>query len=307
MKSLLCIIILVCIAVCHAQEAEETGSADVFWQDTSAGYKFLWTKQDFTYEKNGKIESLFKWMTKEIYCQMDENDPDTKCLECLLPGHCVDEYTYRLLSVYGSLVSFEIEYVSWPGRAAYPARSVTVITFDLSKDKYKYKQYLEELSHEYQSSKADYIDDLRNKPNILIRLDELFDGKVILRELLKNEVIHQALVEYNVDIKKLTTASDLAKPGLAGHDVPFFFYNHEITSDYLTRFSFYDITEDDVIIELGFAHLRRGSPMRIKISLPKSSIIKEFLPSADGSFGALLQKDAEIQFGKKTTKFIYEN
>ena len=58
MKSLLCIIILVCLTACHTKEAEKMESADVFWQGTSAGYKLIWTKQDFTYEKTGK-ENLY--------------------------------------------------------------------------------------------------------------------------------------------------------------------------------------------------------------------------------------------------------
>ena len=325
MKSLLCIIILVCLTACHTQKAEKTESADVFWQGASAGYKLLWTNQDFTYEKNGKRESLFKWLAEveeDIKCKMYENnEPDTKC-GCHLPGHCVYKYRYRLLSVYGSFVSFEIEYDGWAGKDNYPARSFTVITFDLSKDKYAYKQYREGLSREYRSSKAN---DLIKKPNILIGLDKLFDGKLILRELLEHEDIYKGLVEDEVDIKKLATASDLAKPiGLAGF-ARFYLYRHDIPFDYLTRFSFYDITKDGVVVEISFPYTRReseinnvlvynpyspfgqrGYPRRIRISLPESSIIKEFLPSADPSFDSLLQKDAEIRFGEKTTEFIYE-
>ena len=201
-------------------------------------------------------------------------------------------------------MSFEIEYDGWAGKDNYPARQVSVMTFDLSKDKYAYKQYRERLSREYRFSKAAYIDDLGKKPDILVRLDELFDGRVILRELLEHGDIYQGLVEDKVDIEKLTMASDLAKPiGLAGH-VRFYNHTHYISSDYLTRFSFYHVTKDDVSIEMSFPALPRGYPGRIRISLPESSIIKEFLPSADASFDRLLQKD--IRFGKKATKFIYE-
>ena len=58
----------------------------------------------------------------------------------------------------------------------------------------------------------------------------------------------------------------------------------------------------DIGAQLCFPSSRQEDPRRIQIPLPKSSRIKEFAPLADSSSNNLLQKDAEMQFGKDSTK-----
>lgn len=235
------------------------------WQGISDGYTIIWNWKDVVASAGGKGAARFSLH------DLLEHDWVMSFPEPEFARGCSSEYSIRILSVVGSLISMEqSEYGECPG-AAHPGllTSYEVIT-------------------------------LAN-PDRRIPLTHYFDENDIYQALINDGIVKKVLVAEK--IPPPATLEQLVHE-LSGA-ITFCEYGFE--SNLLTHFAFHHIEGDKVAVRLGVSHgagACRGMLTQIGILLPIPEHLSGALKKANARDEGFLMKDLESIAGKEGGSLI---
>lgn len=263
-----------------AQRTSKPRAAEqAIWSGTSASYTIQWTTGDLAARSaNSATTAIFsaRQMARKDFADI-EKDSDV---------HCEYERTFKLLSVVGSIISYEDDYGLYCEQTAHPANESRFVAVDLSKP-----------------ANANRGKDESLLPGNVAKLTDYFPADVILKALLADAIIQKALAG-----KRPRTLAELMK--LIGDEFPTVADDEKLCftldPDLLTRFAFHHLEGDKVAVRLGLSGtgVCRGNLTQIGLLLPIPAALKEALAKAEtGSEGFLINR--KIGAGRETS-FSFE-
>ncbi len=210
---------------------------------------------------------------------------------------CTYERTLKLLSVVGSLVSFQDEYSDYCG-GAHPSADFRFTTIDLSKPSI--------LAYAREDSTPMMNIDLRNPPPKIVKLTDYFSDQEILRALYADSLVRATLVSVGSTTPAQTLAefSDLlAKEGYILGSSGF-----QLSPDFLTRFSFHHLEGKRVAIRISLSSASTATQsehQQLGLLLPIPEALSIRLSLAGSRREGFLMSYAERVFKEKATTFTY--
>lgn len=239
-----------------------TDSLKLIWQGVSDNYTIFWDGKDIAASAPGKGAARFSMHDLlEHRWRMAFKSEDA-------PAGCSSEYSMKILSVVGSLISVELsEYGQCPG-AAHP--NVT----------------------------TSYESVVLANPDRPIALTHYFDEKDIYQALINDGIVKKVLAAENIATPATLPQLIYALGSVSG------FCEYGFTDDLLTRFAFHHLEEDKVAVRLGVSHgsgACRGMLTQLGILLPIPEHLLNALKRADAREEGFLMKDAESIAGNRNT------
>jgi hypothetical protein len=269
-----------------------SSAEELIWAGETAGYKIRWTTRDLYVESGIRTERIWSPFVEKGF----EDFIATYTSNAKRPGRKIEDCTYdrrlTVLSVVGTLVSFEDEYGDYCG-GAHPSEDFRFVTVDLSKSG--------EISYARQVSTPMMNIDMAD-PGRIVRLTDYFREEDILHALLADRVIQEAVgsLSVNSSPRNLREFDDLlGKQGyiLGGSGLA-------LSRDFLTRFAFHHLKGDKVAVRLSLssastANQSEREQIGLLLSMPER--LAAPLHSASTARLGFLMKDAgTIAHGKAT-------
>ena len=280
------------------------------WSGESAGFQIRWATGDLTAAPVAGAENVFsaRDFARRGFEQYYKSVKERKDLDKDLKPE-IDFYNrhFRLLSVVGSLVSFEdnldaySKILKMPAKENFAYRDVIesrFLTIDLAKPG--------ELSNLVEDDLPTTEVDPAH-PGKAVLLTDLFAEQDILQALLKDAVINRALslAKESKQIKQptnLTELMTLLEGNLGVNNCPFSF-----SDDYLTRFAFHHLENDKVAVRLSLTpgnQACHGQKAQLGLLLPIPPSLKESLALADSNKQGFLMRQQAIKFTPKQETYV---
>jgi len=275
----------------------EAAHEEILWEGESSGYKVRWTTLDLYSETSRTKEAIWKPFIENEF----ENFRQVYISSGKRSERKIEDCTYerdlRVLSVVGSLVSFQDEYADFCG-GAHPTADFRFTTIDLAKPG--------SLAYAREDSTPMMNIDLQNPPPKAVKLTDYFSDQDLPNALLDDKLIRATLLALGSSSppKTLAELSELlAKVGYLLGDSGF-----QLSPDFITRFSFHHLEGKRVAIRISLspastatqsAHQQLG----LLLSIPASLSVQ--LPLAEGRQQGFLMSYAERALKEKTTTFTY--
>lgn len=263
----------------------------IHWQSTVQNILLEWDGKDLYFrERSREKQGVFSLLARNLNRSLSSTAD--------LKG-CDDTHHFRLLSVVGTVISFEHENGFICGTTSEKWRYTSI---DLNKP--GDIMYLN--SSEAQNEKR-FIQPSSSK---LISLKELFPEDDILSGLLANQLISQEIINAINDKRIITTPQNLSEFGkfFTKFDYSKFGGDFYLEKDFLTRFAFKDIRENKVSICISLTpttHANSANHEYIEIYLPIPQKLQKFLELAASEKEGFLIKDARDKVGNKFASFKF--
>lgn len=266
---------------------------DPIWSSQGGGREIRWTTTDLYSNSNGRVEPIWSPLVEkgfQDFVSVVTNGPPRQGTQ---PEACSYERVFRLLSVVGSLISFEDEYSDDCG-GAHPSADIRYTTIDLSKPG--------ELSYARKGETPMMDTDLA-KPGKIVTLTDYFSEPDILRAILADSVIRKELLSLNrTSVNTLAELPELFAANDYGLEVADF----ELRPDFLTRFAFHHVEGDKAAVRLDLpAHsgANRGQHLQLGLLLTIPESLQQQFALAAARQQGFLMKDAGQVSGNRTTTF----
>jgi len=275
-------------------ESSPTVSGATIWRGESHGIEIHWTTVDLFAKSDAKIERIWAPLVQKGFADfvaaLTGGPPATK--DRVL--HCSYERRFKILSVVGTLVSFEDQYSDDCG-GAHPSADTRFTTVDLSKPG--------NVQYARQEDTPMMNIDLA-KPGKVTKLTDYFAEQDVLQALLADHVIQKALAGLN----RQTAPRTLAElPELfAANDYALGDLDFELRSDFLTRFVFHHIEGDKIAVRLGLpphSGANRSAHQQLGLLLTIPASLKQDLGLATSRQQGFLMIDAEQISNRQATAF----
>lgn len=302
MLKLICSLV-VCLCMVCATYVSATGDSAVkagiaapasqrmIWTGRSGGFVFQWSAADISARP---VESLtgvlfsVKSLAQKDFEAFREASKDSQSGKI---EHCLYDRTFTVLSVVGPIISLRDNNSTTCDQAAHPGGETRYTAIDLSRaGNVGYKELEMEV-------------DLAN-PGKIVKLTDIFDEADILRALLADPLVKEAL---NRSGSRPQTLGKLIEEFSGGASVTDK-HCYSVSEDMLTRFAFHHIENGKVAVRLG---LSGAGPCReflteIGILLPIPPSLKTALAQAEAGREGFLMKDLKKISRDKTTTFSFE-
>lgn len=277
-----------------AQLMGQKGPAEkTIWTGQSGGFVIHWTTSDIRAQSSGKAgQVLFSVIPlaqrgfEDFSATM--KDPDAGAEDCLY------ERNFRILSVVGSIVSFEDVYDSFCRGWAYPSAETRFTAIDLAKPG--------EIAYTNTGGFPPIDVDL-SKLGKVVKLTDFFSEDEILKALLADSVIKKALPNSGASQPPQTLHELyqlLKKQSLEIGECVYRF-----PEDFLTRFAFHHLEKGQVAVRIGLppnSEPCRALYAQLGILLPIPESLKTPLAlAASGKEGFLMRAWKEISGNQTTT------
>ncbi len=246
-------------------------SSQTIWQGKSGGFNIHWTQKDITATKGGKVVfSAEKALARK--------DFEKAYLDYANEGYRIVEYhrTLTLLSVVGTIASMKDIFEEGGQTLIYGDSKITTVN-------------------------------LANLDKVVSLID-FFGESVILKALLADPLIQEALVEVNTTtppstLDALYQVLDKA-PNIASGDDCYF----RLSKDFLTQFAFHHIDKDRVAVRIALSPAMHGcqsEQAQLGIYLPIPNKLKSALKKAQkGQAGKLMNNLQKIAKEQQTTIYF---
>lgn len=276
-----------------ANNTNNSPTETMFWKGVVNSREILWTSDDLTYESAGKSTSLFKSLKDRSIAERGGSLSREN-------GSCRDDngqvcsqtFEYKLVSVFGNYATFEVGYHG-VSKTMLSATELAYRTVDLS------------VPRESEFRDGNRVDVIKSE--FYIRLDEIFDGREILAELLKRDDMRENLSVFEVAVTKLETAADLADL-IKRTDYKMFLEDNRylLSEDFLDSWAIrsYDNGKATVVIRLTDAR-NEDVYSEIPLELSVSASLKPALEKAASDEEGFLGDFAEQNFKNMSTKYIF--
>ena len=280
------------------------------WTGESGGFLIRWTTADLIAQSVSDKKAVFsaRDFADKGFEQYYKSVKERKDLGKDLKAE-IDFYNrhFRLLSVVGSLISFEdnldasSKILKLPAKENFAYRDIIesrFLTIDLTKP----GELLYLSDDDEPSSEIDLT-----KPGKAIQLTDLFSEQDILQALLKDAIIKRAmsLAKQSKQIKQPTNLGELLavlEGNLGVKNCPF-----DFADDYLTRFAFHHVENDKVAVRLSLSSGNtacKGEKAQLGLLLPIPASLKESLTLADSNKQGFLMKQQAMKFTPKQETYV---
>lgn len=275
---------------------ESNATEHLIWSEERSSIIIRWTTNDLYVQSASGTERIFAPLAEREFRDFAADlIADARSLS-LQSGQevpmmqCDYRLTFKLLSVVGTLVSFEDQYGLFCGTLSLGTRFATI---DLAKP----GQVL------YVQNEADVNS---ANPSKIVKLTDYFVEEDVLRALLADRVIQSALRTLNTSAQPqtLTELPEL----FAGNDYELGDTGFELRPDFLTRFVFHHIEGDRVAIRIGLPpHYGANSSQhqQLGILLPIPNTLRQPLTLAAARQEGFLMRDATRIAGNQSTEFNF--
>lgn len=273
-------------------QSKET-AGQVIWSGDSGGVRIVWTTSDLykqsTSETEGLLAPLVRKGFDDFVAVVMGSQPDKQNSE-----RCSYERRFEVLSVVGTLVSFEDQYQDDCG-GAHPSAETRFTATDLSKPG--------EVRYARQDDTPMMNVDLAN-PGRISKLTDYFNEQDILQALLREPSIQSAVAK--VDGKKQPQSLAALPQLFADNSYALGDLDFELRPDFLTRFAFHHVEGNRVAVRIGLpaqsgASRNRHKELEIFLQIPES-LTEQFKLAASRRQGFLMSDAAQIG-GDRSTNF----
>ena len=260
------------------------------WKGNSGGVEIDWTTADLFSRSGGNLEKIFQPVAEKGH---EEFLADLKGVTPTKgqSHNCDYRRDFELLSIVGSLVSFQdTEYSDCGG--AHPTTETRFTAVDLKREGSVVYQY------------GESVDVDVDRPGKAVKLTDYFQESEILKALLADPVISEALKEAGVATPPKTLAAlpeVFAKNG--------YLINGELSlrPDFLTRFAFHHLEGDMVAVRLNLPSIAFGyRSQQLGLLLPVPAVLKHSLASAASGEEGFLIGPAPQSIRKQQTRFSFK-
>lgn len=272
----------------------DESDGETIWSGRSGGRDMRWTTADFFVEAGGERTGVLTPLVERGFADFAAVAVDDR------PGRrgaaldCSYNRTFRVLSIVGTIVSFEDGYEDDCG-GAHPSASTRFTAIDVSKPG----------AVLYARGKETPMMDADPSAGKIAKLTDYFAERDVLRALLADAVVKRALRESGAAEPK--TLADLprvfAENGYGLGDSGF-----ELRPDFLTRFAFHHTEGDRVAVRLNLPphfSANRTQHEQFGLLLPVPATLKEALAVAASRQSGFLMKDAEQVADDRIASFSF--
>lgn len=289
------------------QEKQEKQTAREIWSGTSVGFRIRWTKENLTASLESETTEVFSARDLaqkgfEQYLKAMNNRPDIKVES--------SDYTrsFKLLSVVGSLISFEDSLDATSRLLRQPSGEFLSQTTEVE-SRFTTIDITKSCEINYLTdNESEALDADATKPGKAVKLTDFFSEKEVLQALLGDTLVKQALQNGDVP-KQPATLNELLnlleERELTTRKCVFF-----LPEDYLTRFAFHHVEGNKAAVRLSLKPsivACRGQKAELGFLLPIPEILKQSLSlAASGKEGFLMQQQSKIG-AKQATEINYSS
>jgi hypothetical protein len=269
-------------------------TGEIIWSGESADIVIQWTTADLYTRAASGTERIWRPLVQkgfEDFVVLMNGDPSEGERQTI---RCSYERRFRLLSVVGTVASFEDQYGDDCG-GAHPSSETRFTTVDLSRPG--------EVRYAREEDTPMMNVDLSNLGKV-VKLTDFFSEQDVLRALLADPVVKRALASLNNPVQPKTLAE---LPELfAGNFYALGDTGFELRPDFLTRFVLHHVEGDQVAVRIGLPpHSGANSTQhqQIGLLLPIPESLRQQLSLADSRQQGFLMVDASRVAGNRTTTF----
>lgn len=260
------------------------------WSASIKGSSFEWDGKDLFVQRRGEKK-------QGIFSQLARNNFLSASKEITVSG-CEFSHYFSLLSVVGSIVSFEHETGVICG---IPVSDWRFSSLELDKA----GEFI------YPTQEKSAKKEANGLPSKIVSLLELFSDDEITAALLANQRISQ-------EISKAIAKGNLTETPLNLREFNMYFTKRDyekfgsylfFDEDYLTRFVFHHLSGDKVVVRISLTPTSGSSRSavreHIEILLPVPKTLRSSLLRADSGKEGFLMKDAPKHVGTSAAKFEF--
>lgn len=280
--------------VCHPQHG---AGESIIWDGESGGWFIRWTTSDLYVQSAGQMKKIWKPLVESDFADFTSEQEKDSIPSGRQPVSYEYQRIFRVLSVVGSIVSFEDSLVIFFGHGS-PGINTRFTSIDLAGNGQILYSRLEGTSPR---------DVNLDNPGKIAKLTDYFAEEDVLRALLADRIIKKALAA----LDKLSAPQTLTGlPELfKGNGYELGNTGFELRPDFLTRFVFHHIEGDKIAVRMGLPphygvnkaqHLQIG----ILLDIPPTLKNPAFL-AATNKEGFMMQSQRKIA-GKQDTEFIFK-
>ena len=262
--------------------------AAMIWSGKSAGMLVRWSKSDIIVQEGNDSRPVLSPLVKRGFAAfsaatldgVDKNDPT---------ANCDYERTFALLSVVGSIMSFDDGYYA-DCNGAHPSTYSRITAVDLAKP--ASILYTDDPGNDVQAT------DLKH-PNKIVKLTDYFPEAGVLKALIDNKTIQPLLKERPNSIASLI--SMVQQSGMEIKDCPY-----DLPQDFLTRFAFDHLVESNVVVKVSLPASGQAcdaAELELLLEVPES-LRRPLDLASKGQEGFLVKNHApgETKFSRKLGK-----
>jgi hypothetical protein len=274
----------------ESQERQKV-SGRAIWKGNSGGFAIEWTTHDLFSRSGERVERIFQQLARRGYDEFvaDINTDD----QMRGRANCDYRRSFKLLSIVGSLITFQDdEYKDCGG--AHPTTEMRFTAIDIRRQ-----------GEVFYGQGENSMDADLARPGKLVKLTDYFRELDILKALLADRIIKQALADAAVESSPQTLA---ALPQIFAKD-DYVLTETELAlrPDFLTRFAFHHVEDDTVAVRLhlpsiAFAYRSR----QIGLLLPITIALRQPLALAATRREGFLMKEAPPGIRNQFTRFAFK-
>jgi hypothetical protein len=268
----------------------------LIWQGENKGVRFRWTSSDFYMQLPNGWQAIFGPLVEkgfDDFVRVTTGGNQASVRESDL--RCVYERDFRVLSVVGTLVSFEDRYYDYCG-GAHPTSDTRFTTVDVGKTG--------DLVY-VAGTDTPMMDVDPERLGRIVSLSDYFADEELLRALLSDSVIRTAIARLGIARMPQRT-SEIPKL-FAEREYELGDSGFELRPDYLTRFVFHHIENGHVAVRVGLPPhygFNRTQHKQLGLILPIPSLLQRSLVSAAARRQGFLMNDARKVAGGRFTRFV---
>lgn len=265
----------------------------LIWSGQSGGFRIWWTTDDLFVLSARGIERIWRPLAErgrgDFAEEMRRNDQAGE----KAPDNCGYQRDFKLLSVVGTLVSFQDDEYSYCG-GVHPTTYRRFTAIDLAtRNKALY----------FQDEKL--MDAALAKPGRVAKLTEYFDEQDVLSALLADRFIRRVFAQAGVSAPPRTLAK--LTELFAENDYIIDGSDLELSPDFLSQFAFHHLAGNKVAVRLNLPSLASAYRARqIGLLLPITLRLQQALALADVRKEGFLMKDATHISHNQFTRFVFK-
>jgi len=266
------------------------------WEGKSGGLHLRWTTAGLHVKNQTDTKEILRPLVEKGFADFASVYTSDKRGRRWRIEDCTYERNIKLLSVLGTLVSFEDGYFDYCG-GAHPSEDTRFTTVDLAG--------VGDISYVRQRDTPMMNVDLGN-PGRIVKLTDYFSHQEILHAILADPVMKTAISDLR--LPKAPRKLDDLPTLFASSSYELGNSGFELRPDFLTRFAFHHVEGNKVAVRLGLPPhygANRTQHMQIGLLLPiPESLRQPVALAAPRREGFLMRDEAEIAKGK-ATKFRF--
>ena len=240
-------------------KGEQNVTGKIIWSGMFGGFGIQWTKDDLFVQSVSGLERTWAPLAKKGFDEFAADVAKTNQTDGRSSNNCDYQRDFRVLSIVGTLISFQDEEYSDCG-GLHPTTYRRFTTIDLAKPG----------AISYGRGEEAMDADLTRVGKV-VKLTDYFNEGDVLRALLKDRVIQQALIEAGVSapLRTLAELPELFSKNdyiLSGSEL-------ELRPDFLTRFAFHHVEGEKVAIRINLPSLAsayRAKQIGLLLPIPPS-------------------------------------